>query len=326
MQDKNIQGSPEKICVVMTGFSCNNNCIVCSVRPFAANNPDNKTPDIISLMEEGRRNGIPGIEFTGGEPTMRKDILFLIAKAKEMGYKEIALSTNARAFGYDHFMEASIESGLNRITSTIDGHNAAAHDAITRTPGSFDQTIKGIRNIVAHGIKISVNTVFYRGSAKNLFEIGDLVAGLGVPVWGILDLIPDGNISEIYPHFVVSLDDTYAALDSIYDIARRIDHVNLFDFPLCAIPERLRNSQHAAIFDAFSRSDLLHQTGYDPQRFTESQGSYTDIYKLRVSGCDKCLKANDCAGIWKRYVDVYGKEDAERFTENHLVSEYGGSE
>ncbi|MDD4931117.1 MAG: radical SAM protein [Candidatus Colwellbacteria bacterium] len=313
------QGFPERICVVMTGFSCNNNCIVCSVRPYGRNNQDRETADIIRSMEEGRNNGIPGVEFTGGEPTMRRDILALISKAKELGYKEIALSTNARAFGYEKFADAAIESGLNRVTSTIDGHSAVAHDALTRTPGSFDQTIQGIKNLVARGMRISVNTVFCKMTAPNLSDIGRTITDLGVPVWGILDLIPDGNIAEIYPDFVVTLNDTYTALDSIYDIAREIDHVNLFDFPICAIPERLRISKHAAVFDAFSRSDLLKQTGYDPQRFTEVEGNYSDIYKTRLNGCLSCLKKEDCAGIWNRYIDVYGKEGAEDFITDHKV-------
>ena len=156
------------------------------------------TEEILQIMKERRSSGSESIEFTGGEPTIRKDIVFLLRSASEMGFKEIALSTNARMFSYRPFLEAAVNAGITRVSTTLDGGNEKMHDAITRTPGSFKQTVAGIDNLVRFGIPVTVNTVLFKLNVSNLEEIAEKLIELNVSSWGILDLIPDGNIRDIY--------------------------------------------------------------------------------------------------------------------------------
>ncbi len=310
--------SGEKLCVIMTGFSCNNNCTVCSVRPFAKKHKDNPYSEIERLMISGREQGLPSVEFTGGEPTMRKDIVKLIAKARNLGFREIALSTNARAFSHKPFLDAAIEAGLNRVTTTIDGYDAKLHDALTRTPGSFDQTIAGAKALIASGIEVSANTVLCSLNAPFLARTGETIADAGITVWGILDLIPDGNIADVYPKFSVPLPEVKNALLDAFSLIERFSLIELFDFSYCVIPEEMRDSPHIVMFDAFARSSILKQAGYDPQRFSEEDGVYEDIHKKRLSGCLSCLKNKECAGIWKDH--AVSHSDDGKFTEDNRIS------
>lgn len=309
----------EKMCIVMTGFSCNNNCVVCSVKPFSKTNKDNSTAEIISMMKKKKASGAVNIEFTGGEPTMRKDIVFLVQSAKKMGFHEIALSTNARLFSYEPFLNAMIEAGLTRVTATLDGGNEKLHDAITRTPGSFKQTTEGVKKLVERGITTSVNTVFTKFNVNNFSEIAEKLIEMRVPVWGVLDLIPDGNIKEVYRSSCVSFEETQKALRTIYSFIDRFDMIELFDFPVCVIPSEMYNDKSRVIhFDAFGRMNILDQVGYDPQRFEENDGVFNDEHKMRVEACAKCKITKECGGIWRRHYERFGDQDIE-FTENNYL-------
>lgn len=61
-----------KSLLVLTGFSCNNNCIVCSLKDRQEFYSDRTTEEIMKDMDVGIEKGFGAVEFTGGEPTIRK--------------------------------------------------------------------------------------------------------------------------------------------------------------------------------------------------------------------------------------------------------------
>ena len=93
--------NPERVWLIMTGFSCNNNCVMCSTKPKAKFNPDRSTKDILKDLRKGKNQGYKRVEFTGGEPTIRTDILRLIKKAKDLDYNKIFHSMEKPAFIFD---------------------------------------------------------------------------------------------------------------------------------------------------------------------------------------------------------------------------------
>ncbi|MGB3988904.1 MAG: radical SAM protein, partial [Minisyncoccales bacterium] len=83
----------KKTLIIMVGYTCNNNCIICSNRPDDKTANDRTTDDIVGDLIKGKKDGYNKVEFTGGEPTVRPDILKLAQYAKDIGYKEIAVSS-----------------------------------------------------------------------------------------------------------------------------------------------------------------------------------------------------------------------------------------
>ena len=55
--------------------------------------------------------------------------------------------TNGRMFQYPAFLGTAADNGLDEITFSLHGHTAKLHEGLTRTPGSFDQTVGGIDNM-----------------------------------------------------------------------------------------------------------------------------------------------------------------------------------
>ena len=191
--------SNEQIFLIVTGFSCNNNCVMCSVKPKSKDFSDRTTEELIKDLIRGRKENYEKVEFTGGEPTIRKDIFYLIKQARDLGYKEIGLSTNGRLLSYKSFCDKLVKEGLNRITFTLHAHKKKLHEIISCTPGSFEQTLAGIKNALRYkNVSVSVNTVIFRLNYQHIFQIGKFIHSLGVSCWDITDLLPEGRAKKNY--------------------------------------------------------------------------------------------------------------------------------
>lgn len=295
----------------MTGFSCNNNCIICSTRPKGKTYPDRSSQEIIKDLREGKKKNYQIVEFTGGEPTIRPDILDLIKIAKELGYKEITLSTNARMLSYDSFCQKAIKNGLTRVTFTLNAPDSHLGDAICRTPGAFEQILQGIRNVLkCPQITVSANTVPFQLNYKYLHQIGKFIQDLGINTWNILDLIPDGYAKDFYQRLSIKMSDLSLTLNNLKDIIKDFQVVNFFDFSLCLFRPELRENPRTHFITAQGRVEITKQVGYQPKRFEKSADNfYQDIHKERTKVCQDCKFSQSCGGIWKDYLNLYGDRE-----------------
>jgi len=317
--NKNIDMSnSNQIFLVMLGFSCNNNCIMCTTKPKEKNYKDRNTKEILNDLKKGIKQGFRKVEFTGGEPTIRTDILDLLKYAKDLGYKEIAISTNGRMLSYNNFTEKLIKKGLNRINFSLYGHNARIHNAITRTPKSFEQTVQGIKNIQKFSeVTIIVNTVISQLNYKSIKEIANFVLSLKINSFNILDLVPDGYAVTFYKNLVVRIDDLSSVFNRIENILNKFNMVTFFDFPFCLFKPEIKNNPHITFIVAKGREISTKQIGYSPKRLSNEKEIYTDIYKRRIETCKNCRFYKECGGIWKNYLDLYGQKEIINLAKKH---------
>ena len=315
---KKEKAKQSQIWLVMTGFSCNNNCIMCSTRPKADSFSDRPTDKIIDDLKKGRVLGYEEVDFTGGEPTIRPDILHLIEIAKELGYKKIGFNTNARMLSYEKFCRKLVENGVNRVTLTLNGHDKKLVDAIARTPGTFNQAIAGIKNISRYShVELSANTVVSRLNYRYLKEIGQFIRNQGIRSWHLLDLIPDGNAKPLYKNLYVGAPELSGALNDLENTIQLFDSVMFFDFPLCFFSAEMRQEKRNHFITAKGRMEITKQVGYNPKRFKESEKGFYDIHKKRIGVCEQCKFSHDCAGVWEDYLSLCGEREIRYLAENH---------
>jgi len=297
--------------IVLTGFSCNNNCIICSVKDKMVNYPDRSFEDLCNELKKGIKNGFNWVEFTGGEPTIRSDIIKLVETAKELGYQKIAFSTNGRLFSYNEFCQKIIQAGLNKITFSLLGPDKKIHDSISRTPGSFTEIIKGIKNVQQFSdIHINISTVISKLNYKSIKSFGRFIISLGVKNWYLLDLIPDGNAKKFYPDLVVRLNNLSKELNGLVEISDNFNEFGFFDFPLCIFSPELRSKTNACFVNAKMRLETSQQVGYNPKRIElDSEGIYRDVYRENTGICRKCKYYKNCGGIWNNYLNLFGVKE-----------------
>lgn len=297
--------------LILTGFSCNNNCIVCSIKTKQPFYCDRKYDDLLKELKKGRNNGYQNVEFTGGEVSIRKDIVELVSRAREMGYKQISFSTNGRIFSYKAFCDKIIGAGLNQITFSLLGPSAKIHDAVTRTPKSFDQIISGIKNVQEFPhVDVCVSSVISKINFRDLKKFASFLIGLGIKRWYLLDLIPDGNAKKYYKSLAVNLGDLSQEINSLTQLTDKFDELGGFDFPICLFEENLREKNNFRPINAKSRMEMAKQVGYNCKRISKNKkGGYSDMHKMHIDICQKCKFNKECGGIWKEHLDIYGSKD-----------------
>ncbi len=142
-------------------WQCNQKCIFC----YAAGQEMGKTKELtteqwkqaIDRLDAAR---VPMVTFTGGEPTQRSDIAELVGYAKRMVTR---LNTNGVNLTPELVRQLK-KAGLDSLQVTLYSHDEAVHNALVGSH-HFADTVQGIRNAVAAGLDISINTPLCRKNA-----------------------------------------------------------------------------------------------------------------------------------------------------------------
>jgi MoaA/NifB/PqqE/SkfB family radical SAM enzyme len=157
---------------------CNLECIHC----YASSNMLRKeylnTADWLSILLQGFQAGCKGVQFIGGEPTLFKDLIFLIRKSRELGYEYVELYTNAT------LLTKAMLDELNyynvELATSFYSHTPEIHDEITQRKGSFHSTVEGIKKIIDMNIPLRVGLIRLPQNATDLEAATEVLVHLGV--------------------------------------------------------------------------------------------------------------------------------------------------
>jgi len=143
---------------------CNYRCVYC----MPADGLDWMPKDHLLTYEEVakvvgvfERLGITRVRITGGEPTVRTDILTLVEKLGALGLKDLAMTTNGHLFGKKARAYAAV--GLKRVNVSLDTLDPAQFERITRG-GDVHRVLASIDAAREAGLTpIKVNAVVVAG-------------------------------------------------------------------------------------------------------------------------------------------------------------------
>lgn len=155
-------------------WHCNQKCLHC----YAAGQPLSDTPELTTaqwkeILAKLRAANVPQVTFTGGEPTLRADLVELVEAAQ---WFVTRLNTNGRLLTPE-LCRRLYEASLDSVQVTLYSHDPAVHNALVGAEG-FDDTVAGIRNAVAAGLSVSVNTPLcslntdYAATVRFVHELG----------------------------------------------------------------------------------------------------------------------------------------------------------
>jgi MoaA/NifB/PqqE/SkfB family radical SAM enzyme len=293
---------------------CNNNCTMCSLH--SSNDKEEVMPfeeaaDFVRKNAEEYSN----IEFTGGEPTVKEGLADLVLIAKECGYERIGISTNGRKLSDKDFCHRLAESGLNIMTFALHGHDAETHEKMSRIAGSFDEAVRGMKNVLAErSISLAITSVLSRLNHKTYHKIGEMLADAGVEQWSISDLIPDGRAYDIYDSLSINAYEMEEAIQKTLLLSPRFGQVGVFNFSRCFFPKTL--PRNVAFFDTKAKAELWNIEGKEG-RYEKEGNIYHDFHKTYLDDCSRCSSYEACGGIWRRHVDIYGSQGVTEVAKNN---------
>ena len=176
-----LQFSADKKPVVVWNCTkqCNLDCAHCYAAATHRPAPDELTgDDARAMIDDLGRFGSPVLLFSGGEPTMRRDLLELIAHAKAAGMRAV-VSTNGTLISRD-LAERFADIGLSYVGVSLDGLREV-HDRFRGAAGAFDRAMEGIRNCRAAGVKVGLRLTLNRRNVADLPGIFDLIEREDIP-------------------------------------------------------------------------------------------------------------------------------------------------
>lgn len=292
------------------GFSCNNDCMHCVItdKKHAGNMSTEAIKKIISL-----RSPEEGIVFTGGEPTIRKDFVELVKFAKERGHST-SLQTNGSMLGNIE-LARSIKPYIDHVLIAIHSCDEETHNEIVRSEGMWKRTIQGLRNLVELGIPHGTQTVISKLNISNIIGTFNMIQ----------EISPNCKMNFTFPH---PNGNAYKNKDIVVpkysEIAEQI-HEALVKFPNLLLTEAIPfcylypyqdNVYYNLDENLFFGNDIrkgidisnTENEFFNEHGITEDYNNSMLSEKMKGPKCVECIFDDRCPGVWKEYVEFYGKE------------------
>ncbi len=301
---------------IKLGYSCNDNCIHCVVSKLRDEANRNKHLNlnkseyfkiIDNYIDKFGVDNISRIILTGGEPTIRNDFEDIVNYIKKISFNSIKihLQSNGRRISNNFFFD-KIKNNIDSYEIALHGPNDQIHDKITRTNGSFNETIKGIKNIVEFNNEIIIGKiVLSQFNYKYLKKILHLYKNLGVKK--VIIAFPHSNGNENY---MLDIAPRYKNIkliveESLKEFGFNKNFIITFENLLpCALDGEYNLIHFIDLFENFKNTNL--------KMLDLNSSEWKDTLKKikkKDFKCNKCIYNKFCNGYWKEYIEEFGFDE-----------------
>ncbi len=173
-----VKTEPKPVVVWNCTRQCNLSCVHCYALANNHRSPEEMdTAAGEAFIQDLADFDVPVILFSGGEPLLRKDMFSLAGLAKELGIR-VALSTNGTLINEEMARQLK-EIGFAEVGISLDGIGSI-NDRFRGHQGAFESALKGIRNCVALGLRVSLRLTITRLNYQEIPAIFRLVEAEGI--------------------------------------------------------------------------------------------------------------------------------------------------
>ncbi len=283
---------------VILGYDCNLACDYCTITPAMRTRALGRD-EVLRALHKGRADGYDALSLTGGEPTIRGDLLGLIRAARALGYGDVKLQSNGLLYASPGNVERLRQAGVSRFHVSIHTHRADRYDALVRRPGSYPLMCRGLDAVVASGASLVVDLILKADTYRELPAALRWLFARGVTqadLWFVS--LTDGNadnlasmprMTEVVPAMAEGL--SFARAEGM--------RVRSLHVPRCLLGDA---HPHA------------HDPGADRVRVVTPEATFELRHsrltgQLHVPACVGCRFEARCPGVREDYLARYG--DAE---------------
>jgi len=156
-------------------YRCNERCVHCYLDH--EDHGELTTAEIKDALDQMAEAGVFFLTFSGGEVFLRRDFFELVAYARALQFN-VKIKTNAVMIREEEARRLRA-LGVDTIQISVYSHKAEVHDAITKLPGSLERSIKAIRFLREHGLKVTVANVLMTLNRHDSDGVQKLAVDLG---------------------------------------------------------------------------------------------------------------------------------------------------
>lgn len=277
-------------------YRCNLRCLGCRACDGAGGTM--RTHDALGWLAWGRRQSAAGLWLGGGEPTLRDDMLGLVRAAKKLGFRDVAVQTNAARLSYAHYADAVVAAGVTHVRVNLKSKDAALHDRLSGEDGTHARVVTAL-GLLRGRVELAADVLLTRETAPGVADTVALAAREGVrevALWlysaadgGALDEIP--RIADLVP-----------ALGEAARVARAAGvDIQSFHTPPCTLPLAERS--------LFRPAASLGLVVVDPSGRPFSVADSPVEGGAYLPSCDRCAERARCPGPRADYRAAHGDDE-----------------
>ncbi len=334
------------------GKKCNERCSFCYYLKEieSGDTRDLTTSDIMGILKVGRKWGKTRVDFTGGEPTIRKDLPQLIEFARSVGYETCCIITNGSVTATPKKLKEFIDAGLNDILVSLHAYDADSHDYLVKAKNAHSKVLQTLENAVNFGLKPRVNHVVNNLNYENVEKLADLVVPFEPAALNFIVFNPTRDAIDANKEIKVTYLDVAKYLDKVISkYESRISAINVRHLPFCFLKGHEKNiktmwqlqyekAEWDWCMDIIHKKGLLYMYGaaivgmfplFFHPRFSKTNWNtrlHDALQQMRmvndrkkVSACGQCKMRNICDGVPKQYIKDDREGDLEPYMDGETI-------
>jgi MoaA/NifB/PqqE/SkfB family radical SAM enzyme len=280
---------------IQLGGQCDSKCTFCFTE-WIRREPKLSFQQATRALDEAAEIPTVGaVVFTGGEPTIRNDLIKLAGYAAARRFQSIGLQTNGHRIANPVYLNRIATAGINEVLLSLHGVQASTHDRVTCHPGSFELAHRALK---ALGRRKDVATeVNFVVCPQNQREAQGLVAL-------VCEAAPRASIRYSFPIIEgAAYDNLKATLPTLENYietvaeAVRLAHtynirVSTANVPACV-------SSAVGLPPNYVLSQRRTMLGVSP--FVSSSIRRGEL-SAKVEACEECMFNQDCGGLQIAYL------------------------
>ena len=175
-----------------TTRNCNLDCIHCRASATAGpHSGELDTAEAFRLLDQIAEIAKPIIILTGGEPLLRDDIFDIAAYGTRKGLRMVMAPNGTLVT--EPIARKLVDSGIKRISISLDGATRESHDEFRKVDGAFDGALNAMKIARKVGLDFQVNTTITKTNLDQIPKIQQLAVEQGAVAHHIFLLVPTGR-------------------------------------------------------------------------------------------------------------------------------------
>ena len=294
---------------IALGYTCNHKCINCPLSTFDRLHGELDRDGIINNVKKLSKNKDNlHITISGGEPTLNPNFLDVLKILGESN-SYITILSNSTTCKDENMVFDIIDSlgssyDLSRLNfvSAIHSYDKDVHDSLTGVVGSFDETIKGLENLIKNNIHVIVKIILNKVSSMDLSKTIDFICSHFGSVVSLELCATDyagrcgKNISELY----ICFKDLQLILENAIDNFEKKKYrtkLEIIETPLCLV-----DPYYWKYFQMGDKGSLTYIAPNNEKENNISES--TSNCHTNYLECNNCDLKKYCSGIWESTYNI----------------------
>jgi cyclic pyranopterin phosphate synthase len=252
--------------------------------------------EVMKDIDKAKKMKAHGFAFSGGEPTLRKDLPMLVKYAKAQGLSHIEVQSNGKMYVYKDYCRKLVDSGVNNFVISLHSHKEDVHDKIVGVPGTFRQAKEGIKNLNDLGQAVKINIVLTKFNYAHLEDFVKFLLDYDISEIRFTMVMVEGHAAKNPKQIVPKMSNVAPHIMKSIAIAKDTIDCYVYNMVPCLLP-----GYESYINDMKQLDTILVGPDFEASLDEERKGK-----KVKRGACKQCRFDKECSGVWKKYAEVYG--------------------